>query len=174
MFAFSFWSLLLFILVLVLVLDFFSFSFSIVFYFFRFSLSFYFLLFFFVFFLVLVNEFVIFSFLTIFVFVFVNENHTVVNKHHSPDKLMPKLPTQYGLIWNSSTEREYPVHDTEWYIISIRLFLQRLYTSGILIWSWDVVHNQSHRKENWCFWPMVSSAHPEHYLVGACNEFWSL
>ena len=24
---------------------------------------------------------------------------------------------------------------------------------------------------NWCFWPMVSSAYPEHYLVRVCNEF---
>jgi len=47
--------------------------------------------------------------------------------------------------------------------------LQRLYTSGILIWSRDVVDNQSHREENWCLWPMVSSAHPEHHLAGACN-----
>jgi len=41
------------------------------------------------------------------------------------------------------------------------------------VWSWDVVYNQSHGEEDWCSWPMVSSAHHEHYLVGSHNKFWS-
>ena len=34
----------------------------------------------------------------------------------------------------------------------------------------DTLQN-SYREEDWCFWPMVSSTYPEHYLVGVCNEF---
>jgi len=51
----------------------------------------------------------------------------------------------------------------------LRLYITFIYFR-YFVWSRDMVHNQRHREENWCLWPMVSSAHPEHYLVGACNE----
>jgi len=46
--------------------------------------------------------------------------------------------------------------------------LQCVYTSGIPVWSRNVIHNQSNRE----LMPLTNgvAAHPEHYLVRACDE----